>query len=160
MVVARDWYRSLYPMTTFLITSAGADGKKQNVFTANWVSPCSFFPPLLSLAVGKKRFSHGLIREGKEFVVCIPGKGLEQSVMNCGSFSGRDKDKFKEFGLTPLPASKVKPPLIKECLSCLECRVVSETDAGDHTLFIAEVVEVHAQREGRKLLYEGDKKFV
>lgn len=152
------WYRALYPMLSCLITSA--DDRKQNVFTVNWVMPCSFTPPLVVLSVGKTRFSHSLISKTREFVVCVPPRELEKQAWLCGTTRGEKIDKFKESELTPIPAKKVNAPLIKECLACLECRVVGEADAGDHTLFIAEVLEVHEQGRGKKLFYEGNRKFV
>jgi len=49
-------------------------------------------------------------------------------------------DKFAETGLTPRPASKVKAPLIAECLANFECRVVATQDIGDHRVYFGEVV--------------------
>ena len=62
----------------------------------------------------------------------------------CGVKSGRDVDKFKEMGLTPVPADKVKAPLIKESPINIECRVTEVKRLGSHDMFLAEVVAVHA----------------
>jgi len=43
-------------------------------------------------------------------------------------------------------------PLLRNCLTNLECRVSSIIEAGDHAIFLAEVVETES-REGRPLLY-------
>ena len=53
-------------------------------------------------------------------------------------------DKFKEFGLTPLPAAKVDAPLIKECYANFECRLYDGSMISKHGLFIWEVVKAHA----------------
>jgi flavin reductase (DIM6/NTAB) family NADH-FMN oxidoreductase RutF len=58
----------------------------------------------------------------------------------CGTTSGRDVDKFAITRFTPLPAQKVKPPLIAECVAHLECKVVDVFVTGDHELFVGQVL--------------------
>ena len=53
-------------------------------------------------------------------------------------------DKFKEIGLTPQPARKVKAPIIAECVAHMECVVRQEVETGDKNLFIGEVIEAYA----------------
>jgi len=43
-------------------------------------------------------------------------------------------------------------PLLRNCLANLECRVSSIIEAGDHAIFLAEVVEAES-RDGQPLLY-------
>lgn len=105
--------------------------------------PISAKPPLLAIGISPERYSHRLIKETREFVVNVPPKDLVKQVVFCGSVSGREHDKFEGAGLTPIQASKVKPPLIKECVSHLECKLVAEYRCGDHTLFVGEVVAAH-----------------
>jgi len=130
------------PTSVVLVTCISADGKP-NIITLGMYMPISSNPPLLTIGVSPRRHSHRLIEETKEFVVNVPSKGLVRQTVFCGEVSGRDHDKFEEAGLTPIPASKVKPPLIKECVSNLECKVVASYECGDHTLFVGEVVAAH-----------------
>ena len=44
-------------------------------------------------------------------------------------------------------AKNVNVPLIKESPVNIECRVVEEKELGSHTMFIAEVLAVHADEE-------------
>jgi len=46
-------------------------------------------------------------------------------------------------GLTPLPATAVRPPLIAECPVNIECRVLDVQAIGDHDLFLGEAVAQH-----------------
>ena len=64
----------------------------------------------------------------------------------CGVKSGRDVDKFRELGLTALPAREVRAPLIGESPVNIECRVRTVTPLGSHHMFLADVVAVHADR--------------
>jgi flavin reductase (DIM6/NTAB) family NADH-FMN oxidoreductase RutF len=88
-----------------------------------------------------------LISQTREYVVNLPTARLVEKVDRCGMVSGRDVDKFATVGLTPLPASQVKPPLIAECPINVECRLRDVIEMGDHDTFVGEVVAVHADQE-------------
>ncbi len=145
-------YQLLYPRQVVLATSQG--GGKKNIITLGWHCPLSIKPSLIGISVGKTRFSHSLIKDGGEFVLSIPTESMKEKVLLIGSKSGREVDKFSEFKLTPLQATEVKPPLIKECPINIECRVVAELDVGDHTLFVGEVAASHASTPKEKLLFD------
>lgn len=85
--------------------------------------------------------------------------------MYCGTHSGREVDKFKETGLTPLPSKYVAPPLIKEGVVNMECKVMGELRTGDHTIFAGEILTAYISKEYTKALFnmgrdeEGRRKF-
>ncbi|MBE0519662.1 flavin reductase family protein [Candidatus Bathyarchaeota archaeon] len=139
-------YRLLHPMHTVLVSCVGKNGKP-NIITLAWAMPASINPPLVAISIAPKRHSHTLIEETKEFVVNIPTMEMLKETLFCGRRSGRNYDKFKETGLTPLPAKKVKPPIIKECVAHIECTLHSQFAAGDHTIFVGEIVEAYANKE-------------
>jgi flavin reductase (DIM6/NTAB) family NADH-FMN oxidoreductase RutF len=147
-----EFYHLLYPRQIILVTSYSRG--KANIIALAWHSPLSFKPPLIGIAVGKTRFSHTSIKETGEFVLSIPTQSLREKVILIGSRSGREIDKFSATGLTPLPAKLVKPPLIKECPINIECKLVDEFDAGDHTVFVGEVLQVHKSEIKEKLLFD------
>jgi len=133
-------------MHTVLVSCVGKAGKS-NIITLAWAMPTSINPPLVAISVAPPRYSHGLIEETQEFVVNIPTMEILRETLFCGRKSGSECDKFKETGLTPLPAKKVKPPIIKECVAHLECRLHSQFTTGDHTIFVGEIVEAYADKE-------------
>lgn len=136
-------YRLLHPMHVALVSCVGKDGKP-NIITLAWVMPTSIRPPMVAISVGPARYSHALIEETGEFTVNIPTIDMLKETVYCGSVSGRNRNKFEEAGLTPLPSRKVKPPAIKECIAHLECKLHSKLPTGDHTIFAGEVVEAYA----------------
>jgi flavin reductase (DIM6/NTAB) family NADH-FMN oxidoreductase RutF len=136
-------YRLLHPMHTVLVSCVGNDGKP-NVLPLAWAMPTSRDPALVAISVGLKRFSHGLIEETGEFVINLPTVDIIKETLACGRTSGRTSDKFAEIGLTPLPARKVKAPIVKECIAHLECKVYNHFKTGDHTIFVGAVVEAYA----------------
>lgn len=142
-VDAQYAYRLLHPMHTLLVTSVGKTGKP-NVATIAWATPASSKPPLVAISVSPQRLTHTLIQESQEFTINVPTLELLQSVLACGSFSGRSFDKFKKAGLTPTPGKKVKAPAIRECIAHVECTVQDQFTTGDHTLFVGMIVAAYA----------------
>lgn len=120
---------------------------KTNIITIAWQSPIAHNPPMVCISVGKKRFSHIIIQQAKEFVINIPTMDIFDAVIKCGSVSGVNTDKFSLTKLTPIQAEKVSAPRIKECIGWLECKVKTTVDCRSHTLFIAEVVLAEVKKE-------------
>jgi len=139
-------YRLLHPMHTVLVSCVGKRGRP-NIITLAWAMPTSINPPLVAVSIAPRRHSHLLIEKTREFVINIPTIDILKETLFCGRRSGKDYDKFKETSLTPLPARKVKPPIIKECVAHLECKLHSQFTTGDHTIFVGEIVEAYANKE-------------
>ncbi len=117
---------------------------KDNIVTIAWNTTLSHNPMLVGIAVSRENYSNCMIKKGKEFVINIPGADLKDKVKYCGSVSGEEIDKFERAGLTKISASKVKPPLIQECLGHVECKLIKSIEFGDHTFFIGKVVAASA----------------
>lgn len=136
-------HRPVYPTPAGLITSVDADGQP-NIITLGEVFNISISRPvILGIAIRKATYSHGLISRCGEYVVNLPTQAIAEQVWTCGRVSGRTTDKFALTGLTPLPASVVKPPLIAECPVNIECKVIGIQEIGDHDLFLGEAVAQH-----------------
>jgi flavin reductase (DIM6/NTAB) family NADH-FMN oxidoreductase RutF len=136
-------YRLLHPMHTVLVSCVGKAGKP-NVTTMAWAMPTSINPPLVAISLAPARHSHTLIEESGEFIINIPTLEIIQAVYACGNLSGRSFDKFKKANLTQMPAKKVKAPAIRECVGHLECEVIDQLKTGDHTVFVAKILEAYA----------------
>jgi flavin reductase (DIM6/NTAB) family NADH-FMN oxidoreductase RutF len=137
----------------FVLVSALDEAGKPNAIGVSWVTFTSWDPWLVSISVGPARYSHGCIEQGGEFVVNYPGAALAQAAWKCSSKSGRDHDKFAEFGLEALPALKVEPPRIVGSTVCIECKVVDRFTTGDHTVFVGEVVAASGVPEPSQHLF-------
>ena len=60
-------------------------------------------------------------------MINIPTVDLATKVVGIGNSSGRDIDKFSEFGLTPFPSEKVAAPPIGECYANFECKLADSS---------------------------------
>ena len=133
---------TLFPVPVVLITCGV--GEQANVFSLNRIASCNAEPPMISISVRPSRASHDLIDQGGEFVVNIPAPELEVVSDFVGSTTIHKTDKWAETGLRRETAVLVKPPLLADCLVNLECQVRHTLRLPSHSLFVAEVVAVHA----------------
>lgn len=118
-----------------------------NIITVAWTGIVNSDPPMTYVSIRKERYSHEIIKKAGDFVINLTTEELTFATDYCGVKSGRDTDKFKEQKLTPLPAEKVKAPLIAQSPVNLECKVKEIHEYGSHDMFIAEIVNVQAAEE-------------
>jgi flavin reductase (DIM6/NTAB) family NADH-FMN oxidoreductase RutF len=79
-------------------------------------------------------------------VIAIPTAEIAAKVVRFGNASGRRIDKFARFGLTPLPASRVKAPLVAQCYANLECRLHDARLVRQYCFFVLRVVKAWTDR--------------
>jgi flavin reductase (DIM6/NTAB) family NADH-FMN oxidoreductase RutF len=88
---------------------------------------------------------------------------MAPKVVKVGNCSGRNVDKFKRFGLTPVPAEFVAPPLVAECFANLECRVADGRLVNRYCMFVLEVLKAWidpAQKDPKTIHHHGYGRFV
>jgi flavin reductase (DIM6/NTAB) family NADH-FMN oxidoreductase RutF len=132
-------YRLLEPGPVVLVTTAGKG--KANIMALSWHMMIEFEPPLVGCVISNRNHTFSMVKTTKECVINIPTVELAAQVVGCGNTSGRRTDKFKKFRLTPVAASRVKAPLIRECYANLECEVVDMRMAAKYNVFILEVLK-------------------
>jgi flavin reductase (DIM6/NTAB) family NADH-FMN oxidoreductase RutF len=121
----------VYVVTTRL------DGKI-NGMTAAWVAQVSLNPLLVMVSIAPSRYSHTLIKESGIFAInVLTGEQVELG-KRFGYKSGRKIDKFA--GLDCLAAGS-GAPVLPQAYAYLDLRLVHTYTAGDHTLFVGEVME-------------------
>lgn len=141
-------YRLLEPGPVVLVTTARKG--RPNVMTMSWHTMMEFEPPLVGCVLSGRNFTFEGLRATRECVINIPTVELAAKVVGCGNCSGREIDKFKKFGLTPVVASEVKAPLIAECYANLECRVADTKLVSQYNFFILEVVKAWIDRSWKQ----------
>ena len=134
------------PGCVVLVTSGTT--QNANVMTFSWQTPVNSADPcLILLAISHLRYSYDLIKQNRQLVINVPGEGLLEQVHFVGQVSGRNIDKFKRAGLTPVPARTVEPPWIEQCAGHLECQVVETFKMQTHDLLICEVLRAAGEAE-------------
>lgn len=133
---------------------------KNNLMTITWHMVMDF-TPRFALTTGAWNYSYEALVKTKECVIAIPGVDIARKAIGVGTVSGADTDKFKKFGFTPLPASEVAAPLIKECVANIECRVVDHIKK--HDIFVLDAVAAwtNGERKERRVIHAiGDGTFI
>jgi len=134
-------FQYFYPYTVALVGAKA--GKRVNFMSCAWHTALSFEPPLFGILVSKKRLTHEIISEAREFTVNFLSFDRIKLSAQMGRKSGHDIDKVKECGVKLRPAKVLKSPLIEEAYVAFECRLAEVRPFGDHDLFVGEVLAVH-----------------
>jgi flavin reductase (DIM6/NTAB) family NADH-FMN oxidoreductase RutF len=112
-------------------------GEKINGMTAAWVSQVSLNPLLVMVSIAPARYSHDLIKESGVMAVNVLTSEQVELGKRFGYKSGRKVDKFA--GLDWITAA-TGAPILPQAFAYLDLKLVSTFPAGDHTLFVGEVV--------------------
>ena len=154
-------YQLLEPGPVVLLTTAHKG--RANVMAMSWHMMVEFEPPLVACVVSNAGHSFAALRATRECVITIPALGLAPQVVQVGNSSGRDINKFQAFGLTPVPALRVTPPLVAECFANLECKVADTRLVNKYNLFVLEVLKAWTdptQKSPKTIHHHGYGRFV
>jgi len=105
--------------------------------TAAWLTRVSMDPPLLLVSIGHERHTYELMRSGTSFSVSLLHEGQVEIARLFGLHSGRERAKWAEVAHELLDDGT---PVVADCSAQFHCRTVQRMAAGDHDLFIGEVV--------------------
>jgi flavin reductase (DIM6/NTAB) family NADH-FMN oxidoreductase RutF len=153
-------YQLLEPGPVVLLTTARKG--RTNVMTMSWHMMVEFEPPLVACVVSNANHSFAALRTTKECVIAVPALALAPKVVQVGNCSGRDVEKFEKFGLTPMLAEHVAPPLVAECFANLECKVSDTRLVNPYNLFVLEVLKAWinpAQKNPKTIHHHGCGRF-
>ncbi len=142
-----DLKKTVLRMFTYGLHAATAKhGDDVSLMTVNWLTQCSFEPPMLVLAVENDSHSRQVIEASRAFALNIYESGQRELAGNLGRTFRKHPEKITEVAWKsgPLTGS----PLLETALGWAECKIVSSMPVGDHVLFVAEVVEVGLNHEG------------
>ena len=133
----------VYPLPAVIVT-VGSCREEWNPITVACTGTICSDPAMCYISVRPERHSYPILIKNMEFTINLTTVDMARATDWIGVRSGRDYDKWKETGLTPIPGEKVSSPTIEESPLSIECRVKSVTDLGTHHMFVAEVLNVRA----------------
>ena len=135
----------IYPLPAMMV-SCGATPDEYNVFTASWVGTICSDPAMCFVSIRQSRHSYEIVKRNMAFTLNLTNEDLARATDWCGVRSGRDYNKFAEMNLTPMKGVKVDAPYINEAPMSIECRVKQIIHLGTHDMFIADVMNVLADK--------------
>jgi flavin reductase (DIM6/NTAB) family NADH-FMN oxidoreductase RutF len=119
--------------------------------TANAFTSVSLDPMLVLVCVDQRARTHAHLHAKKRFGVNVLAEH-QRAISEYYAKAERAHDRTAAEAGASFERTKHGTPVLRGALAYLECRLHTAQDAGDHTIFIAEVEEVMV-REGTPLLY-------
>jgi len=131
----------IVPAPVWCVGSYDAEGNP-NVMTIAWGGICCSVPPCVTVSLRKATYTYDSIMARRAYTLSVPSEQNVKEADYFGMASGRDVDKFKETGLTPVRSGLVDAPYVGEFPMVLECRVIHHYEIGLHTHFVGEILDV------------------
>jgi len=127
------------------------DQGKVEGMTANAFASVSLHPLLVLVCVSHKARTHAHLHARKRFGVNVLSEH-QQRISEHYAMADRDPASVGQEIGAQFELTQHGTPVLRGALAYLECRIETTYEAGDHTIFIAEVEDV-VVHEGRPLLY-------
>lgn len=81
--------------------------------------------PLFVVYVRYSRNTYEMLGDNDEFTVSVPSLNtMKEELAYCGTNSGRDTNKIKDCNLALAKGRTVNTPILKDCLTHYECKIV------------------------------------
>ncbi len=141
-----DWLRAFGQLTNGIYVLTTRHAEEINGMIASWTTQVSHEPPLIMVAVHPNRYSHKLIEKSGAFALHVVEQGRQEMI---DRMMGPDRTaKFSDLQWEP---GQTGCPIIKACMAWFECKVQSQLQPGNHTLFVGRVIDVGFKSSGRPL---------
>jgi flavin reductase (DIM6/NTAB) family NADH-FMN oxidoreductase RutF len=135
------------PSGVFILTVSDGAGRETGML-ASWVQQASFAPPMVSVAINRKRYVHDWLTKSPQVVLSLVGESQKEFLKHFGKGFEPHEPAFEGLevaqGATGLTA-------LTDTLGYLEGRVTGQADAGDHVVYL---VEVTGGSSGPRLAHE------
>jgi flavin reductase (DIM6/NTAB) family NADH-FMN oxidoreductase RutF len=128
------------------------DNGRVHGMTANAFTSVSLDPLLVLVCVDHNAQTHAHMRSRKRFGINVLSED-QQVISEHFADPGRDSTGAERIGAS-FDRTAHGTPVLHGALAYLECNLQDARDAGDHTIFIAEVEDV-VVRDGKPLLFFG-----
>jgi flavin reductase (DIM6/NTAB) family NADH-FMN oxidoreductase RutF len=149
-VIDADTFRSVlgrFASGVTIITARDIDGRDHGMTVSAFCS-LSLDPSLVLVCIDHAASMHPLLLTHPAVGISI--LSLEQEAQS-RRFAAEEDDRFDGI---PHRRGENGTVLLDEALAHIECRLISHHEAGDHTIFVAEIDRAAAPvSEGRPLLY-------
>ena len=135
----------------FVVTAKCED--KEDAVLASWVNQCAFDPPAVTIALGTLRQARLLVEGAGAFIVNVLPKA-DMALLKY--FSRPPEDIFKGV-MTRKGLEDIR--ILIDAVAYLECEVVQSMQAGDHVLYVGEIVGGKTLKGGDPYIHVRDNGF-
>lgn len=135
-----------YPTGVCVITALDSENRPAGMVVGSFTS-VSLDPPLVGFFPDKKSTSWPLLESAGHFCVNVMGSN-QQSICRAVTAKGDEKFVGVEYAI-----SDRNLPIIADAIACIECRLHSVTEAGDHWFVLGEVLRLETTRDEDPMLF-------
>ncbi len=137
----------MIPYGLYILTAEDQGGRLA-ASAVSWVTQSSFEPPQIAIAIKASSLTHSIVKETNAFALNMLRK---DQASTAPTFYKTVEPEGQTVGGEPFYKGKTGSPIFENAPAFLECNVVGSVEKGDHSVFVAEVVNagVKQQPEGR-----------
>ena len=125
--------------------------------TASWVSRISNNPFMVSISISTKNNTHDKLKKSLSFGINVMSWDAIKIIMHFGKKTGRICDKFKDIEIDYSPQGN--PIILCGAIAFIDCNIVEKYKAGDHTVFMAEVINGNVTGKNDPIVYYAKKYY-
>ena len=140
--------KALRMITYGLFVATAGDDAGPAAGAINWISQSSFTPPLIMVAFKTDTALQRAVLSSRKFIIHVVGK--DQKDLASAFFRGAELsgDRLNGYLVEKGPNGI---PLLVDPPAWFECRVTHDVGGGDHTVFVAEVVDAGVRKDAEPL---------
>jgi flavin reductase (DIM6/NTAB) family NADH-FMN oxidoreductase RutF len=146
----KGWAAALGRVPSGLFVVTARHGAAETGMLASWVQQCSFEPPQITLAIKRGRDVNAWLTPGATFTVNVLDDTQTDMIVHFGKGFALEEPAFDGLAVERPGGA---PPVLEEALAYLECRVVQRFPAGDHELYVGEVITGRVLGEGQPMVH-------
>ena len=146
-----DYRRTIGTFATGVTIITTKLGEHSHGLTANAVSSVSLEPTLVLICVDHTSDTFQLLKESGAFCVNVLGEDQEHLSRK---FATKLQEGEHRMSGVQYREGVTGAPILDGCIAYLDCRIWQTYTAGDHDIFIGEVVDIgHAPDDAKPLLF-------
>lgn len=137
--------------TTGVTVVTSRIGESTHGITVNSFTSVSLDPPLVLICIDRSARAHHFIPEAGAFAINI----LSSKQRQVSDYFAQKNPSSREDEVSEFPYSNglTGAPILDGIIAFVECRLSQSYSAGDHTIFVAEVVNAQQVSELQPLLF-------
>ena len=144
--------KALYKLSYGVFVLGTKSGDKMNACITNTCMQVANDPVRVAISAINRNYTCDLIKESRQFALTVLDKTVSfDTIKRFGFQTGREVDKFADF--KPQIDDLGNPYIAWQSCAVISCKVLSATDLGSHTLFVAEIVDAKVLSDNPPLTY-------
>ncbi len=124
------------PSGIFVLTASDGEGRETGML-ASWVQQASFSPPMVSVAVNRRRYLHDWLKKSPHLALSIVAESQSRFLKHFGRGFEPEEPAFEGVNII---RGETGLPVLADALGYLEGRVIGQGEAGDHVVYFVEII--------------------